>query len=193
MISALLMLACVQSPGEAEDIVRLWARGRGGAWISGGWEFEGVQLDGTRKIDGRALYTAGLDIGAEVHERVVVFAGVEYAWAGDVTLEAFSFGLGWTVEVPEFVRTVPPFRFTALAGPIYGTFEVDQDRFADFEDAWGVRAGVQASFRVWGGFEVGLYAEGRFIRFKYEESVLDGDRYAGGGGFAGGATLDLRF
>ena len=196
----LLLLACAVTDGwppapaqESEDIVTLYARGHGGAWLSGGFTFEAVQTDGLRRIDGRLLYAAGLDIGAEFYGHYVFFGGAEHAWAGDVTSESWSLGIGYTMDVPEFVRTVPPFRFTAYAAVMRATFDVNTDRFSGFEDAWGLRTGGQFSYNLWGGIDLGLFMEARYIRFRYEGTILDGDRFAGGGGFAAGATLELRF
>ncbi len=200
----LLLLACLQGlpceappldaqEGEPEDIITLYARGRGGAWLSGGFDYEAVQIDGVRKIDGRMLYTAGLDIGAEFYGHYVLFGGMERAWAGDVTSNSWSLGIGYTMDVPEFVRTVPPFRFTAYAGVMRATFDVDADRFSDFEDGWGLRTGAQFSYHLWGGVDFGLFMEGRYVRFQYEGTILEGNRFAGGGGFAAGATVELRF
>ena len=198
-----LMLVFGGSDGTLDDLVRAsqveelaphaFARARGGVWGSGGFGFTAIQLDGERHIDGRSLNLVGGDVGIELFGQYVFFAGYDHAWAGDVTLSAWSAGMGFVFDVPEFTRNMPPFHATFYAAAMHGSFDVDTERFAGFDDGWGIRAGLQLSFPVWGAVSLGLFAEGRFLRFEYQETVLDGDRFAGGGGFAGGGSLELRF
>lgn len=169
----------------------VFARGRFGGWASGGFEFEALVPTGKREIEGDILASAGVDLGACLDRHWLVLAGAEFSVAGDVEIRTLHVSFGWQDRVKDFHDL--DFRWSVTAGVLWGDFEVDKADFGDFDAGLGARAGLDVLVDVTGGLALGGYVEGRFIRFDYEETVIDGDRRAGGGGAAAGVMIEVRW
>ncbi len=175
------------------DDVELQARLRGGAWASGGFEFEALLPTGKREVDGETLWLVGADAGVCFDDRWLLSAGADWSSANDLEVVAFHLSGGYRLRVGEMIHALPPFRCEFTAGVLLGTLDVDVSDFGDFDPGLGVRAGVTALFDFGDTFAIGAWVEARWIRFKYEEDTLDGDDYAGGGGVAAGVVVEARW
>jgi len=166
---------------------------RVGGWASGGFEFEALVPTGEREIDGRAVWTAGVDAGVCLSDRWLIFGGGEYGIGGDLTLVTAHLSVGYRLYISEMIHALPPCRLEVSVGALAGSLDVDKSDFGDFERGFGVRAGVSLVFELGRTFTLGGWVEGRYLRYEYEEETIDGDDHAGGGGIAGGITGGVRF
>lgn len=199
ILLAALLLAPGDPPGEMrweESGLGLegFLRVRGGAWASGGFEFEATRADSIYvKSDGEGLASAGIDLGFVFAEHYVVFASADYSATDDVNAQAAGAAIGYRDRAAPDASPGVPDEVMIYAGAFWGAFEVEEKGFGDFDDAIGFRAGLTVSYLLSPWVSVSAVGEYRFIEFEYQEAVLEGDTQAGGSGAWVGLGLDLRF
>ena len=192
---ALALLACQgeRYMPQRPEVMEPYVRVSGGDWLSKGFTFDAVRVDGRREIDGQDAAVAGIEAGFDVDGKYFSFVGLETALSTDVTIRTLSVGAGVSIDPGRISASLPSIRIAPYAAVTYGTFDVDQPSFGGFRPGPGVRAGVEGVLPLTGGTRIGIYAEGRYVRFDYKEDVVEGDEFAGGLGLTLGVSAVVRF
>jgi hypothetical protein len=158
----------------------------GGWWLPG---FDAVIAAGRRKIESTLLVDAGVDVEANF-DGWTLAAGADYG-AGDhvkVVSGSIRIGARWAVD-----DKVSPLTLGVSAGPLFGRLDTTVSGFGDFKSGVGFEGRIDAAARLTPNLDLGLWADYRYLKFEFEETVLSGDRDAGGSMFAVGAALIMRF
>jgi hypothetical protein len=190
--AALLLLASLSAPQEEEGETYSFFQARGGLWVSGGFDFEAVRLDGRHKVEGRGLYSGGADAGVVLVDHYMLFATYEASAAGDVFSDLVGLSAGYRLKVKDYFYNQPPMEASVFGGVIWGRFEVDETGFGDFEDSIGGRAGLALSWTLAESLRMTAVLEYRRITFEYEPDIISGDDRAGGSSVWAGLGLELR-
>src|SRR6185436_11012580 len=112
----------------------------------------------------------------------------DYGVANDLTIAAGGvlFGKCWQLgDSSHFVQL--------SAGPIFGRLDVNPDGFGDFKSAVGGEVRLSSTVAVHDHLELQLWADYRQLKFDFDETVISGDKDAGGAMFAVGAGFLMRF
>jgi hypothetical protein len=158
---------------------------RGGGWWMG--EFEAVTPAGARRIKSTLFFDAGLDLRAEYGGWTLAATG-DYGVAKDLTMTAAGVLIGkcWQLgDSPHYIQL--------SAGPFFGRLDVSTTGFGDFDSAVGGEVRLSSTVAVHDHIELQLWADYRHLKFDFDETVLSGDKDAGGGTFAVGAGFLMRF
>ena len=167
---------------------------RMGAWAGRGFEFEADRAGGVRVTsDGSTMASAGIDVGTELYRGVILFGTVEESAARNQRARAAGAYLGYRERPAESIGRGVPDEVTLYAGGLWGSFEVDESGFGDFDDAFGFGGGIELAWRLGRSSAISLLAEYRFLEFDYEPDVTGGDTKAGGSTGWLGIGIDLRF
>lgn len=156
----------------------------------GGWwmgTFEATTPLGGRKIESSLYFDAGFDLRAEYGGWSLALTA-DYAAASDVTatMGGVLFGKCWQLgDSPHFIQLA--------AGPIFGKINVSTTGFGDFKSGVGGEVRLSTTVEVHEKIELMLWLDYRHIRFDYDETVVSGDKDAGGASFAVGAGFLMRF
>jgi hypothetical protein len=184
----------LQDPEPVPPRTDVFVRARGGAWSSHGFDFHAVRSDGIEvSTDGETLGTAALDLGVSILERAVIFASAEAAGGSGLAIRTAGLHAGIRERLAEPRTPTLPHEVTVYAGGLWSTAEARDDRFGDFDEAWGFSAGLQFTWFLSRTWAFSLAAEYRHLRYDYEEEVNSGDTKLGGSGAWGGAALEARF
>jgi hypothetical protein len=178
---------------DEEPGVDPFLRVRAGFWASEGFDFEAFRLDGRRSIEGRALFTAGIDAGAILFEDFLLWATAEESVAQDARSETVGLSAGYRMKLDPMLPDYSPDEFLLYGGALWGRFDVDEPGFGSFEDGLGGRVGMSLAWTFAERFALQLILEYRFLSFHYEEPAIGGDERAGGNALWGGLGLEVRF
>jgi len=200
---SMLLAALLLGPGDLPTEMRWdesglglegFLRLRGGVWASGGFEFEATRADSVHvKSDGEGLASGGLDLGFVIADHLVLFASADYSATDDVNAQAVGGAIGYRERAAPDASPGVPDEVMVYGGAFWGSFEVEEPGFGDFDDAVGVRAGITITYQLSPWISVTAIGEYRLIEFEYEEEVVEGDKFAGGSSAWIGLGLDLRF
>lgn len=190
ILAALLLLQ--GDPAFADESV--FVRLRGGAWISKDFKFEAVRTDSVQvESKEEALPSGALEFGVRLPAGLFLTAAAEASMGSHTEVAVAGLAIGYRERRAPDASELLPAEGAAYVGGLYGRFEVDEEGFGDFDDAFGFRGGLSASWNLSSGIVAGVTAEYRFMEFEYEGDVLSGDTHAGGSGVWVGATIDFRF
>jgi hypothetical protein len=178
--------APAEQPQAVEELHFSFLPGiRAGGWWMG--SFETVSPAGARRIKSTLFFDAALDLRVE-YGGWTLSATADYGVAEDITVAAggILFGKCWQIgESPHFIQL--------SAGPIVGKLDVSTDGFGDFKSAVGGEVRLSSTVAVHDHLELQLWVDYRHLKFDFDETVISGDKEAGGGTFAVGAGFLLRF
>jgi len=167
---------------------------RGGAWICKDFKFEAVRTDSVQvESHDEALPSGALEFGVFLPEGLYVAAMAEASIGSHTNVGIAGLSIGYRERRAPDASELLPDEGSAYLGGFYGRYEVDAEGFGDFDDAFGFRGGLSASWKLSRTLVASIAAEYRFVEFEYEGDVLSGDTHAGGSGVWVGAALDVRF
>ena len=142
---------------------------------------------GAEDVDPTLFFNTDLDLRAE-YGGWTLAATADYGVAEDVTVAAGGvlFGKCWQMgDSPHYIQL--------SAGPIVGKLDVSMDGFGDFKSAVGGEVRLSSTVAVHDHIELQLWVDYRHLKFDFDETVISGDKDAGGGTFAVGVGFLMRF
>jgi len=164
---------------------------RSGVWAGTGFHFEAVTGSIRRELDTNALFSAGVDGGVEISKHFVLFGTYEVNLADDIFCDIAGACVGYREYGEEGGNSAVPMETLVYAGGMWGRFDVDAEGLWEFDDAWGLRAGISFAWKVGRHLTVDLFGEYRLIEFDYKTKPDSGDDQVGGS--SGWVGLGLRY
>ncbi len=172
-----------EEPSEGDLIADV----RGGAWWIG--KFEAFIPAGRRRIDSTLLFDAGIDVQGEYAGWTLTLTG-DFGTGRHLKTESAGllFGHKWILDDLD-----PILDIHVAAGPIFGRLDVDVSNFGDFKSALGFETRVETVAWLNRRVGLGLWADFRYLSFKFNELVLMGDEKTNGPMFAVGVSFLIGF
>jgi hypothetical protein len=187
-----LPVGVADEPAFSDESVFL--RVRGGAWICKDFKFEAVRTDSVQvESKEETLPSGAIEFGVFLPEGLYLAATAEASIGSHTHAGIAGLSIGYRERRAPDASALLPDEGTAYLGGFYGRFEVDAEGFGDFDDAFGFRGGLSASWKLSSKVLASIAAEYRYVEFEYEGDVLAGDTHAGGSGVWIGASIDFRF
>lgn len=186
--------------GEPPDLLQdgqeidFFLRFRTGVWGSRDFDFETVRADGVpRRAKGEWITSTGFDAGAVFPDQWALILTYEFEASHEYFGHVAGASLGYRGVAQGKVDPGVPEETLLYAGVLWGTLEVHDDSFGDFDESVGFRAGLSLTWRLHPTLVVTALGEYRLMEFDYREPILEGDDKTGGSGIMVGVGLDVRF
>lgn len=197
---AILLLAGADDPlAELQEFRSRWeiepfVRLRSGIWGSRDFDFEATlpNLE-PRRAKGDWVVSSGLDAGAIFPDNWALLLTYEFESSHEYFGHLGGAALGYRGRAEPDVSPGVPRETLVYAGVLWGTLEVHDSEFGDFDESYGFRAGLSLQWELHSTLMVSAAFEYRLMEWDYEEPVQSGDDQVGGSGIWLGVGLEYRF
>ena len=175
-------------------VVRGLASARLGAWAGRPFSFEAVRTDNTQAVSKQqALFSASVMGGAQFYEHLAVLGTIEGDFASKITAQVGGVYVGWRENPkPHYGKGVPD-EVMIYAGVLLGHLTVHQTDFGSFDRGVGFGGGLEIGWELSPHLVFELFAEYRYLKFKYKPDIVSGDDHIGGSTGWFGLGFDYRF
>ena len=196
-IAFLLLLATGEGDASPQmrygDGAEFFIRPRAGVWGCSGFEFEAIRTDGTFvRVSETVFASGGLDLGVEIDDHYIIFAGYDIGFTDSVTADALGAAVGYRDRAAAGASPGIPDEVTIYAGGFWSRFEVREPGFGDFDDAFGFRGGIMFTWMASRDIAVSLIGEYRLVEYEYQEPITTDDKKVGGSGGWAGLGVEFR-
>jgi hypothetical protein len=182
---------------QIEDDVRTvegLVSARLGVWAGRSLRFEAVRADNTQaQSKQEALFSASVLAGVQFYEHLALLGTFEADLASKMNAEVGGLYLGWREhpKVP-YGKGVPD-EVLIYAGVLVGRVTVHETDFGSFDRGVGFGGGLEFGWELSPHLTFAVFAEYRYLKFKYQMDVISGDDHLGGSAGWFGLGLDCRF
>lgn len=167
---------------------------RAGVWGGRPLSFQAVRTDNTQAASKQeAFFSASVLAGVEFLGHVDLLATYEGEVASKLTGEMAGAYLGWREHPKEKYGPGVPDEVLIYAGCLSGHVRVHETDFGTFDRGTGFSGGIALGWDLSPHATAMLYGEYRYIKFRYDETVVSGDTALGGSSGWFGLGLTYRF
>ncbi len=165
-----------------------------GVWTGRDFSFDAIRTDGKQATSKQqAFFSASAMLGMEFYDHFRILLAAEGDVASKITAEVGGAYVGWHERPRERYGKGVPDEATVYAGVVFGGIEVHEPDFGNFKRGIGFGGGIDFGWMLSPKWSIDFIGEYRYLKFDYQEAVIEGDNSIGGHSAWIGAAFTLRF